>query len=607
MIKKIYILFFFKIFFFVNASAQNVEQEVNRIKQQRDKYIFGEASGETLEEADEQALYLLISQISLSVESKYESVAEYGNNTNLEESVKSVVKTYSSATLNSAERIVLADEPNAKVLRFIKRTDIDKIFKQRENKINEFVNLASKYSKEHKIGDALRYFYWGLQLLKSHPDQASLVHTNSEEKLLLTTFIPAKINEIFDNLRIGITNNTVQGNFQTVEATITHKGIPVHNLEYKYWTGRDWTSTMDAKDGLALFEFKVIKEQKKNTKIKIEYAFKQQAQMDNEIEEIMKVVKRTSFNSKATMGVDFNVRSPQKSISISQTLSKGKLQAKDLKKGEKLIQLDPCVKQLKKVLEKLQQQNFADIYPMCSENGKNVVKKLLAYGNVKVLNSNKVLKAYQQSNILKVYAVPMRFDFKTNTQKFIENVVFHFNNNHQIVDITFGLSNSLVDEIDKKPWPEADKLTLTNFLEHYKTAYALKRLSYIESIYSDDALIITGVVLKREAVDASFKDNKVIKYNKQSKAQYMKNLSYSFSHKAYVNLKFEDISIRRGSGVNSKYGLRLKQYYYSSNYADKGYLFLMADLADSHKPIIHVRTWQEKKDVNGRVFNMGDF
>ena len=46
-------------------------------------------------------------------------------------------------------------------------------------------------------------------------------------------------------------------------------------------------------------------------------------------------------------------------------------------------------------------------------------------------------------------------------------------------------------------------MILISFLENYKTAYALKRLDYISSIFDDDALIITGRVLKNVKIHGS--------------------------------------------------------------------------------------------------------
>ena len=76
--------------------------------------------------------------------------------------------------------------------------------------------------------------------------------------------------------------------------------------------------------------------------------------------------------------------------------------------------------------------------------------------------------------------------------------------------------------------------------------------------------------------------------------------SIVFDNKEYVNLKFSNIRITKmmkGDNPNI-YGIQIKQDYYSSNYGDTGYLFLLVDMKDYQKPIIHLRTWQPQPDEN---------
>lgn len=47
---------------------------------------------------------------------------------------------------------------------------------------------------------------------------------------------------------------------------------------------------------------------------------------------------------------------------------------------------------------------------------------------------------------------------------------------------------------------------------------------------------------------------------------------------------------------NENYGILIHQDYYSSSYADTGYLFLMVDLNISDQPCIKIRTWQLNRD-----------
>ena len=144
-------------------------------------------------------------------------------------------------------------------------------------------------------------------------------------------------------------------------------------------------------------------------------------------------------------------------------------------------------------------------------------------------------------------------------------------------------------------------------MENYKTAYALRRLKFIESIFSDDALIIVGREIKKSTTENPFKDDVIVVYNHYSKEKYIKKLAYSFKRKEYINIKFEDSQIKKANKDCAIYGIQIKQHYYSSNYGDVGYLFLMVNLEDVNKPIINVRTWQPNKDSNGEIFDIGHF
>ena len=65
--------------------------------------------------------------------------------------------------------------------------------------------------------------------------------------------------------------------------------------------------------------------------------------------------------------------------------------------------------------------------------------------------------------------------------------------------------------------------------------------------------------------------------------------------KEFINIKFANNRIRR-TKVDGVYALQIKQDYYSSNYGDSGYLFLLVDIRNAKEPIIHVRAWQEQPD-----------
>lgn len=70
----------------------------------------------------------------------------------------------------------------------------------------------------------------------------------------------------------------------------------------------------------------------------------------------------------------------------------------------------------------------------------------------------------------------------------------------------------------------------------------------------------------------------------------------------------KDVSaMANANGGTIIYGVQIAQDYYSTNYADKGYLFLMVDINDPERPLIKVRTWQPEKDPNFGLYGPGDF
>lgn len=64
--------------------------------------------------------------------------------------------------------------------------------------------------------------------------------------------------------------------------------------------------------------------------------------------------------------------------------------------------------------------------------------------------------------------------------------------------------------------------------------------------------------------------------------------------------------VKAGRG-GEVYGIQIKQDYYSTNYGDTGYLFLMVDLNNPDEPIIKVRTWQEEPDPVDGLYDLMDF
>ena len=103
-------------------------------------------------------------------------------------------------------------------------------------------------------------------------------------------------------------------------------------------------------------------------------------------------------------------------------------------------------------------------------------------------------------------------------------------------------------------------------------------------------------------------------YIKQTKQEYLRNLSKVFKIVKYINVDFSDIEITEHPKYDDIYGVTLKQKWHTDRYQDEGYLFLMVDFRDSDQPVVQVRTWQPYKDKGGKVitakkdvFHLGSF
>ena len=152
---------------------------------------------------------------------------------------------------------------------------------------------------------------------------------------------------------------------------------------------------------------------------------------------------------------------------------------------------------------------------------------------------------------------------------------------------------------------------ILDYVEQFRTSYNTKDINFLRQVFSDDALIITGKVIKQKPVDGIVLPDKIT-YRKQTKQEYLTRLQSIFANNQYIKVTFDEIKVMRHPTNNDFYGVTLHQGYTSNNYHDDGYLFLLWDFRNEEMPQIHVRTWQPDK-LNGDrlpeddIFSLSDF
>lgn len=204
-----------------------------------------------------------------------------------------------------------------------------------------------------------------------------------------------------------------------------------------------------------------------------------------------------------------------------------------------------------------------------------------------------------------------------------QEAVIEFDQQGRIKDFRFSLDAQLSESMEHCGVAATEQgMKIRAYCERLRTAYNQKDIDFINQIFSDDALIITGTVISAKPMEDRYAEKLKVVYKKQNKEQYIANLKKAFLRNKWIDVKFSDIPENRDLGcsgitqsnVNPKcFGVRLRQEWRSSNYSDVGYLFLLWDFTDEDKPVIHVRTWQpefvgnvrQEPDVN--ISTLGAF
>lgn len=151
---------------------------------------------------------------------------------------------------------------------------------------------------------------------------------------------------------------------------------------------------------------------------------------------------------------------------------------------------------------------------------------------------------------------------------------------------------------------------ILDYVEQFRTSYNQKDIHFLEQVFSDDALIITGKVIQQRHSDGMTSPK--VQYNKQSKQQYLSNLRRVFQNTKYLHVNFDEIEVMRHPTNKDFYGVTLHQGWTSNTYHDEGYVFLLWDFRNENAPQIHVRTWQPDKIGNKtlpkeEIFSLEDF
>ena len=198
-----------------------------------------------------------------------------------------------------------------------------------------------------------------------------------------------------------------------------------------------------------------------------------------------------------------------------------------------------------------------------------------------------------------------------------QEAVVNFDKQGKIVSFYFTISMNMYSKVMQNKTEISDirrRMEILDYVEHFRTAYNMKDMPFLQQVFSDDALIITGSVIKVKKSEVMPSD-RVVRYSVKTKREYLTNLANAFRNNQYINVAFDDITIVHHPTKRDVYGVTVRQRWNSSRYSDEGYVFMVWDFTDEKQPKIHVRTWQPeyldkasgRKLPQNEVFTMKDF
>lgn len=580
-------------------------QSIDEIKK-NSNYIWGEGNGTTMSDAEGEALRQMSVQISVSV---YNSSYDEESNDNSVQ--KAVLQSVSSAKFTNVQMRVLEEEPNARVFCFMPRSEVKKMFEKRANHITNMVDAGKTAESRMMIDEALRNYYWALVLAKTTPEPVEIEF--NDKKGEATSLLPIKIKSVLAMIYASV--DEIQDGKNLILG-FTYNGKPVSSLNFKYNDGQSIVGPIVARDGIGEASMASIPADGK-LHLTYELRFRNEVDpTDSDIAGAFNAGILPNINSSVAIAIKNNI----KKKAAAPALASAEILAAQPTNDKRSIAMQNADN-----TDDLQQAVLAVEAAISSNNPKSAFNYFTPEGytlfaNLMAKNGKVTLVGKAQSHnfiIADGYIIGRATNIKRqfrNGKAFMEKLVYRFNpESRKIESVAFALTQRAENDIMNAAasWPEVSRWAILNFMEDYQTAFALKRTDYINSIFSDDALIITGTILKKlnnaeRAFDRSksldLGGPKDIAYSQLSKTEYIDRLRKIFSTREYVHLQFEDnvtrmIDLPAINGINkgAAFGIEIKQRYESTGYSDDGYLTMVFDTRGK-LPIIHVRLWQPDKN-----------
>lgn len=244
------------------------------------------------------------------------------------------------------------------------------------------------------------------------------------------------------------------------------------------------------------------------------------------------------------------------------------------------------------------------------------ILQLWNYNHMRTYQADPEVGAYFQENVTKT--VDNEYEVRNIQMLFksvddpsvsnLEEVAIQFSSKGQIVGFCVTMSSQQFSKIlsdMEEVMDEEKQAKIIKWMDEMCTAYNRRDLSWFQTFFSDDVLVITGsrkFVSQKGDNGVQFK-KEYFEYVSQNKTQYLGRLEKVFKNNAVLKVKFDDDFIITAHPLRDRYyAVEVTQRWNSTNYSDVGRLFVVWDFG-LDQPQILLRAWTELDDERHFGFN----
>jgi hypothetical protein len=568
---------------------------------QSSAYYWGEAVAATEKEASDLALARLTQGIVVTVSSdmEYLQVERQGD---IQSTLRSIMKTYSTATLKNVKTILTTVENGVEVFHYIEKSEVKRLFDSRVATVGDIFDRAAEMEQAGEIGDALKWYYFAIILMNSVPE-AAILHN----ELNLSTEIPFRINRIINATTLTLSSDRRLSDAEReLVFNVSTYDRPVRSLDFTVWDGQTQV-TVQAKDGQAVLRLFGASTAFEKLEIALKYSYYESREEIREVADLWGLVSKPTFKNGRQIAL--NAKPPL----LPQTGTVLLADSGGCNVIEKITREVDTFAALLRDREPgaLPRQYASD--PFLGPKMANIVR----YNHPELVDDVVRANIYKTYTGWEVRRIRVHTNYPSLKKQALEYFVLDFTPDGRLEDVNFGimdgLHNLFVQQgIFGNDW--GNRQVIIKFTERYRTALLGRNIAMIDSMFADEAVIIVGRVFKKTHMPDAYQyarladeqpDFTTIRYTKE---QYLKHQKNSFAAQKDIFVGYSTFKIHRKNkkGQEGVYGISMRQSYNSTTYSDEGYLFLLVDFNEKY-PQIYVRSWQPQEWNEESLVRLSNF